>query len=93
MTKARARAITSALLVLGASALSGCSMADEGLSGASTCDEFMHASPEDQMKVTQALAGEYQKPDYATPLGAPAVPYYCASNPDVTLDEFFANAG
>jgi len=23
----------------------------------------------------------------------PAVPYFCASNPDVTLDEFFASAG
>jgi hypothetical protein len=53
----------------------------------------MHSTAQEQMDVTQALAGEYKKPDYATPLGAPAVPYFCAQNPDVTLDEFFAGAG
>jgi len=63
-----------------------------GLTGASTCDEFMHATAEEQQRATVSLAGEYGKPDYATPLGIPAVPYYCASHPDETLDDFFANA-
>lgn len=85
---ARITAGMAALTLLG-----GCSLAGGGLDGASTCDDFMHASAEEQMDVTQALAGEYRKPDYATPLGAPAVPYFCAQNPDVTLDEFFAGAG
>jgi hypothetical protein len=92
MGKARARAVALALLAA-LSPVAGCSMGKEGLSGASTCDEFMHSDSQDQIAVTQALAGEYQKPDYATPLGAPAVPYFCANNPDVTLDEFFAGAG
>lgn len=72
----------------------GCGLlGDQGLTGASTCDEFIHASPQDQQAVTVALAGEYRKPDFATPLGIPAVPYFCAKYPDVTLDEFFASAG
>lgn len=87
----RARPIAGSLLC--SLLLVSCSFAEDGLSGASTCDEFMHATPQEQQEVTVALAGEYQKPDYATPLGIPAVPYFCASNPDVTLDDFFANAG
>jgi hypothetical protein len=73
--------------------VTGCSLGEEGLNGASTCDEFMHATPQEQQAVTVALAGELSKPAFATPLGIPAVPYYCATHPDVTLDEFFAVAG
>jgi hypothetical protein len=63
-----------------------------GLSGSSTCGDFLKASPADQQQITSQLAGKYNKPDYATPLGEPEVPYYCASNPNVTLDQFFAHA-
>jgi hypothetical protein len=62
-------------------------------SGASTCDEFLHSPVAEQDEVVNALASEYQKPDYTTPLGRPSVNYNCASDPDMTLDEFFANAG
>lgn len=71
-------------------AAGGCS---SGLSEASTCSEFLAADPTEQHQVVQQLAGKYQKPDYATPLGMPAVPYYCANHPDTTLDEFFSAAG
>lgn len=62
------------------------------LSGASTCRDFLQASPADQQQITTQLAGQYKKPAYATPVGEPEVPYYCAANPNVTLDQFFAHA-
>ncbi len=63
-----------------------------GLSASSTCSQFMAASPEAQQQVVSELASQYQKPDYATPLGEPEVPYYCADNPNVTLGQFFSQA-
>jgi len=52
----------------------------------------MSASPQAQQTVVDQLAQQYNKPDYATPLGSPEVPYYCSSNPNVTLGEFFERA-
>ncbi len=80
-----------AVVVALASALAGCGEASLG--EASTCRDFLAASGEDQRSLTQQLAGKYQKPDYATPLGMPAVPYYCSRHPEVTLKEFFSFAG
>jgi hypothetical protein len=77
--------------VLATFAVAGCG--DQGLSEASTCKDFLAADPADQQSVTQQLAGKFGKPDYATPLGMPAVPYYCANHPDTTLQEFFEAAG
>lgn len=71
--------------------IAGCGEA--GLSESSTCKEFLAANPSDQQSITQQLAGKFGKPDYATPLGMPAVPYYCARSPDTTLQEFFESAG
>lgn len=62
------------------------------LSASSTCQDFMNASPEAQVSVVDSLAAQYHKPDYATPLGEPDVPYYCAANPSVTLGQFFEHA-
>ncbi len=70
--------------------VSGC--AGSSLSASSTCSEFMQASPQDQQQVVSELATQYQKPDFATPLGEPEVPYYCAANPTVTLGQFFSKA-
>lgn len=70
--------------------MSGCG--GSGLSVSSTCSQFMNASAQDQEAIVSKLAGQYQKPDYATPLGEPEVPYFCASNPNVTLGQFFAEA-
>jgi hypothetical protein len=77
-------------LALTAILLSGCS---SGLSSSSTCKDFLNAPQSDQAAIVSKLAGQYNKPDYATPLGAPEVPYYCASNPSVTLGDFFQRAG
>jgi hypothetical protein len=63
-----------------------------GLSEQSSCSDFMHASQQAQQSIVLELASKYHKPDYATPLGLPAVPYYCASHPDTTLDDLFASA-
>jgi len=63
-----------------------------GLSASSTCKDFLGASASDQQQVVSQLAGQYDKPDFATPLGEPDVPYYCASNPNVTLGQFFSHA-
>lgn len=76
---------------LAALTFAGCGAA--GLSESSTCKDFLAADPADQQSITQQLAGKFGKPDYATPLGMPEVPYYCASNPDTTLKEFFESAG
>jgi hypothetical protein len=64
-----------------------------GLTAASTCSQFMNATPQAQQTIVDQLATQYNKPDYASPLGAPEVPYYCAANPNVTLGQFFSNAG
>jgi hypothetical protein len=63
-----------------------------GLSESTSCGDFMKASPQAQQQIVVSLAGKYQKPDYATPLGMPEVPYYCAAHPDTTLGQFFASA-
>jgi hypothetical protein len=78
------------LCVLTGTLISACGPSE--LSASSTCAQFMNASTQDQEAVVNKLAAQYQKPDYATPLGAPEVPYYCASNPNVTLGQFFAKA-
>jgi hypothetical protein len=52
----------------------------------------MSASPQQQQEVVDQLATQYNKPDYATPLGSPEVPYFCSANPDVTLGHFFQEA-
>jgi hypothetical protein len=84
--------LTTLLVCLGVSGLliSGCS--GSGLSASSTCSQFMNASQQAQETVVSQLAAKYDKPDYATPLGEPDVPYYCASNPNVTLGQFFSEA-
>ena len=63
-----------------------------GLTENSTCQQFLAAPAQDQQSIVEQLAGKYQKPDYATPLGMPEVPYYCASHPNVTLKQFFSFA-
>jgi hypothetical protein len=52
----------------------------------------MNANASDQQQVVDSLAGQYNKPDYSTPLGSPEIPYYCSANPSVTLGQFFQNA-
>lgn len=83
--------LTAALCVAAATLAAGCGSPE--LSESSTCQEFLAADPADQQSITQQLAGKFGKPDYATPLGMPAVPYYCARHPDTTLQEFFEAAG
>ncbi len=90
--KSRLRIIL-AIASLGAVGLLASSCDSGGLSASSTCKDFLSASASDQDQIVTKLAGQYNKPDYATPLGEPDVPYYCASNPNVTLGEFFAHAG
>ncbi len=67
-----------------------CGCAPSGLNGASTCKEFMNSSQKEQYDVVSKLASEYKKPSYATPLGRPNIPYYCAASPNLTLDRLFA---
>jgi hypothetical protein len=62
------------------------------LSAASTCHDFMNADATTQHEAVDRLAAQYSKPDYATPLGEPEVPYFCSANPSVTLGSFFARA-
>jgi len=76
----------------GLAALPLAACAGSGLSSASTCSSFLQASPSDQAAIVEQLAAQYNKPDYATPLGEPEVPYACAGRPTMTLAEFFKEA-
>lgn len=81
---AGAAALASAVAIVGCGGSS--------LSASSTCRDFMNASASDQQTVTDRLASQYGKPEYATPLGSPEVPFYCSANPNVTLGQFFEEA-
>ena len=85
------RYATAAAMSLVFAAASACGPS-AGLSENSTCKDFLAASAQDQQSITQQLAGRYQKPDYATPLGMPEVPYACAADPSMTLKQFFQRA-
>jgi hypothetical protein len=63
-----------------------------GLAAASSCRDFMNASATEQHEIVDKLASEYNKPAYATPLGEPEVPFYCSSQPSITLGQFFQKA-
>lgn len=76
-------------LGLALSGFTGCSDTHH-LSGSSTCKDFMNASSDEQNTVIDSLAQKYNKPDLATPLGRPEVPYECAGNPNETLDQLFS---
>lgn len=91
LPRKRIRRLLPACAAFATLAFAGCGAA--GLSESSTCKDFLAADPADQQSITQQLAGKFGKPDYATPLGMPEVPYYCASNPKTTLKEFFESAG
>ncbi len=71
-------------------ALSACGAS--ALTASSTCQDFMNASGAEQHEVIDQLASHYDKPDFATPLGEPELPYYCTANPSVTLGGFFEKA-
>jgi hypothetical protein len=90
MTLRIAHVSVAAATVISGLALSACGLG--GLSASSSCRDFMNASAIDQHEVTDQLAGHFGKPDFATPLGEPEVPYYCAANPSVTLGQFFQKA-
>ena len=90
--KSRVR-VALAIVSLGTVGLLTSSCENGGLSASSTCKDFLSASAADQNQIVTELAGQYNKPDFATPLGEPDVPYYCAAHPTVTLSEFFAHAG
>jgi hypothetical protein len=91
-SRQRRRGMLVGLLLLTSSGTMLTACGGSGLSASSTCSAFMAASPGAQQQVTDQLAAQYDKPDYATPLGAPEVPYYCASNPNTTLGQFFQKA-
>lgn len=62
------------------------------LSASSTCRDFSTASLEEQSETVSVLSSEFETPEYTTPLGEPEVSFYCAGNPNVTLEEFFKGA-
>lgn len=70
----------------------GIAQAGTGLSGSSTCQEYLAASSDDQHAVVNDLATKYGKPDFVSPLGFPEVAYWCSAQPNATLNEFFKNA-
>jgi hypothetical protein len=79
------------VLVLGL-VISSAGCGSSGLSASSSCRQFSEASPEDQATAISSLSSKFDTPEYSTPLGSPEVGYYCAGNPEVTLEEFFEQA-
>jgi hypothetical protein len=79
-------------VLIAAVVLVGSGCGDSGLAASSTCRDFVDASPEAQAEAISQLSGEFETPEYNTPLGSPEVGYYCAGNPDTTLEEFFQRA-
>lgn len=69
-------------------ALTAC--APSGLSGSSTCTDFLAASADEQYEIVSTLATQYRKLDYTTPLGRPNIPYYCSNAPNMKLDALFS---
>ncbi|MGH9089953.1 MAG: hypothetical protein ACRDZR_01010 [Acidimicrobiales bacterium] len=90
MKRSLSTLLVAMLVAAGGALLSACG--STALSASSTCQDFMKASPTAQQQVISQLASQYHKPSYATPLGEPEVPYYCADNPNVTLGDFFSHA-
>jgi hypothetical protein len=82
--------VTAVTVAVSGLALGGCG--SDNLTASSSCQDFMGASATEQHEVIDQLASHYQKPDYATPLGEPELPYYCSANPSITLGEFFERA-
>jgi hypothetical protein len=72
-------------------ALSACGTSE--LTAASSCRDLLNAPASAQHEAIDRLSAQYRKPDFATPLGEPEVPYYCSANPGATLGAFFARAG
>jgi hypothetical protein len=75
------------MVSLGTIGLAACG--EESLAASSSCSDFMNASPEEQAEAISSLAAEYETPDLATPLGAPNVSAACASDPEMTLGDYF----
>lgn len=90
MKRSLAALLGAVLAVVAGALVSACG--GGALSATSTCQDFMNASLTAQQQAISQLAAQYHKPSYATPLGEPEVPYYCAGNPKVTLGEFFSHA-
>lgn len=82
------------IIVLGilTAVIYGITNSGSGLSGSSTCEQYLAASSDDQHAVVNKLATQYGKPDYVSPLGFPEVAYWCTAQPNATLTQFFKNA-
>lgn len=75
-----------ALIVVWALALATLSSCGGGLSGDSTCSEYLQASSQDQEQAVSKLVSQlHAEASLLTPLGFPEVAYQCGSNPDETL--------
>lgn len=81
------RAVTVVVALATATTVTAC--APFGLSGSSTCSDFLKASADAQYDVVSTLAADHHKLDYATPLGRPNIPYFCSQAPNMTLDALF----
>jgi hypothetical protein len=88
-TSRKISALAAPLAVL---SILGVGCGGSGLSASSSCKDFMAASASEQHEVIDQLSSHYDKPDYATPIGEPEVPYYCTASPSVTLGQFFQKA-
>jgi hypothetical protein len=78
----RQLAVVASICCLGVAA-AGCSHG--GLTANSSCQDFLNASPSDQVQAIDSIASQEDAPDATTPLGMPNVSYMCAQAPSETL--------
>lgn len=90
LTDPRRPAVAAALISLTLLA-GGCGGAS--LDAASSCKEFMNASPEEQNSAVSRVASEYGAGNAVTPLGRPNINYLCAKFPEWTLGEVVQRTG
>ena len=91
--RAAVLSLAAAVVVMGP-LMTACS--NSPLSATSTCQQFSSASSEAQQALIVKLSSQYNKTQYSSqgitdPLGWQAEIDYCASNPNVTVGQAFAN--
>jgi hypothetical protein len=78
------------VVVASAIAVAGCG---NSISATTSCNDFLHASPQDQDAAVSKVAADQHAPNSVTPLGRPNINYICASAPNMTLGDAVSHTG
>jgi hypothetical protein len=76
---------TCGVLLVTTSAVFGLTSCSKPLNAASSCKDFLNASPSAQQNAIDKIAVAEHAPEATTPLGLPNVSYLCTGSPNQTL--------